>query len=76
MAEGLRTQQAGAWALVLAAVEASAATRMIATVGSFSRVAVGMSMGVEGAACVAVAAETLVYQDRGTLPTTLSYLVD
>ena len=60
-AEGLRAREARAQALVLAAVIASAVMRMIAMVGSFSRVAVGTSAGVEGAACVVVATETLMY---------------
>jgi len=44
--------------------------------GSFSWVAVGASAGVEGAACVAVAVEALIYWDRGTLPIALWCLVD
>ena len=57
-AKGQRTHQAKARALVLTAVVASAMMRMIATAGSFSWVAIGMSTGVEGAACVVVVAET------------------
>ena len=75
-AEGLRARQARAWALVLVAVVAFAATRMIAVAGSFSRVAIGTSVGIEGAARVAVAAETLVYRDRSAMPTTLRCLMD
>ena len=74
-AEGLRAWQAGARALVLAVVVASVAMRMIATAGSFSWVAVGVFVGVEGVACIAVVAETLLYQDRSALPTTLWCLV-
>ena len=59
--EGLGARQAGARASVLAAIVASAATRMIAAVGSFSRVAVGASAGIEGATCIAVVAETLMH---------------
>ena len=76
LAEGLRAWQAGARALVLAAVVASAASRMIAVVGSFPRVTIGASMGVEGAACVAVVAETLMHRDCSTLPIALRRLVD
>ena len=61
MAKGLRAMQARVRALVLAAIVASAAMRMIAMVGSFSHVAVGMSVGIEGVACIMVAAETLMY---------------
>ena len=74
--EGLRAWQAGARASVLAAVVVPAATRVIATVGSFSWVIVGMSAGVEGAVCVAVTAETLMYLGHSALPTTLWCLVD
>jgi len=75
-AEGLRAREVGARASVLAAVVAFAATRMIAVVGSFSRVAIGMSMGIEGDACVTVVAETLMYWDRGVQPAALWCLVD
>ena len=75
-AEGLRAWQAGARAPVLAAVVVSTTTRMIAVVGFFSWVVVGASVGVEGAARVAVVAETLMYQDHSALPTALWCLVD
>jgi len=60
-AEGLRPRRVEAWAPVLAAVVASAVTRMIAAAGSFSWVAVGASAGVEGPTCVAVVAEMSMY---------------
>ena len=75
-AEGLRAWQAEAQTSIHAAVVASTVTRMIAVVGSFSWVAVGASTGVEGATCVAVVAETLMYQGRSALPTALWCLVD
>ena len=75
-AEGLRTQQAKARAWVLATIVASVVTRMIAVAGSFSRVTIGTSVGIEGAACVTVTAETLMYLDRSALPTALWRLVD
>ena len=75
-AEGLRAWQARAWASVLAAVIASAASGMVATSGCLSCVALGMPAGVDGAAHVAVVAEMLMYQDRSVLPTTLWCLVD
>ena len=62
--------------MVLAAVVASATTRMIATAGSFYWVIIGTSMGIEGVVCIVVAAETLMYQDRGMLPAGLRCLVD
>ena len=74
--EGLRPRQAGALASVLATIVASATTSVIAVASSLSWVIVGMSTGVEGVACVTVAAETLMHQDRGALPATLSRLVD
>ena len=76
MAEGLRAQQARAQALVLAAVVASTTSRMIATVGSFSWVTIGASTGVDGVACVVVAAETLMYLGRSALLGALWCLVD
>ena len=76
LAEGLRAQQAEARALVLVAVVASAMTRMIAMVGSFSRVAAGASAGIEGAACIAVVAETLMHRDSSALSATRWCLVD
>ena len=75
-AEGLRPWEARARALVLAAVVAFAASRMIAVAGSFPWVAVGATAGVDGAACVAVAAETLMYLGCSALPATLWCLVD
>ena len=75
-AEGLSSWQARAWALVLAAVEASAMTRVIAMASSLSRVIVGTSMGVEGVVCITVAAETLTHRDHGVLPASLWFLVD
>ena len=57
-AEGLRAREVGARASVLAAIVASATSRMIAAVGSFPRVIIGAFESVEGAACVAVVAET------------------
>ena len=74
--EGLRARQARARDLVLATVVALAATRMIAAVSSFSQVTVGTSTGVEGAACVVVMAETLMYLDRSVLPAAVWCLVD
>ena len=75
-AEGLRAWQAGARALVLAAVIASTTTRLIAAMGSFSRVAVGTSAGIEGAVCVVVTVKTLMYLGHSTLPVALWCLVD
>ena len=75
-AEGLRARQDEARAPVLAAIIASATTRMIVVAGSFSWVAVGTSMGVDSAMCIAVVAKTLMYRDRGALPTALWCLVD
>ena len=75
-AEGLRAWQAEARAPVLAAVVASTVSRMIAAAGSFPWVAVGVPTGVDGAACLAVAAETLMYLGRNALPVALWCVVD
>ena len=75
-AEGLRARQARDQALVLAAVIASAVMRMIATVGTFPWVAVGAPTGIDGAACVAVTAETLMYLGRNALAAALWCLED
>ena len=44
--------------------------------GSFPWVTVGAPTGVDGAACIAVAAETLMSLGRNALPTALWCLVD
>ena len=75
-AEGLRARQARAQAPVPAAVVAFAAMRMIAAVGSFSWVAVGTSAGVEGAVCITVTTETLMYLGCSALSAALWCLVD
>ena len=62
--------------MVLAAVVASAIVRVISVASSLSRIIVGTPASVEGVACVTVVAETLMYRDRGTLPTALWRLVD
>ena len=62
--------------MVLAVVIVSAMAGAIAMASSLPRVIIGTSMGIEGIACVAVAAETLTHQDRGMLPTSLWLLVD
>ena len=76
LAEGLRPQEVGAWASVLAAVVASTTMRVIAAASSLPRVFIRTPAGVEGVACVTIAAETLMHQDRGALPTALWHLVD
>ena len=75
-AEDLRSRQARARASVLTAVIASATVRVIAVASSLSRIIMGMSVGVEGVACITVVAETLMHQDHGALPTALWHLVD
>ena len=67
LTKGLRPRYAGARALILAAIIASATMREIAVASSLSRIIVGTSMGVEGVMCVMVAAETLMHRDRGAL---------
>ena len=62
--------------MVLAAVVASAVTRMIAAAGSFSWVAVGTSTGIEVATCITVTAETLMYLGYSAQPVVLWCLVD
>ena len=75
LAEGLRPRQDRAWALVLAAVVASAMARVIAVASSLSRVVVSTPASVKGVVCVTVAAETLMHWDHGTLPIALWHLV-
>ena len=74
--EGLRARQAGARALVLAAVVASTTSRVVATSGSFSRVVVGASAGVDGATRVAVVTEAFIHRDNSALPAAWWCLVD
>ena len=74
--EGLRARRTRARASVLAAIVASATMRMIVAAGSLSRVTIGTSTGVESAACVVVAAETLMHRDSGALHAALWCLVD
>ena len=59
--EGLRSRQARARASVLAAVIASATTRVVATASSLPRIATGTPMGVEGVVRVMVVAKTLMH---------------
>ena len=75
-AEGLRPWQARARAPVLATIVASAVSRMIAVAGSFPWVAVGAPAGIDGAACVVIAAETLMYLGHNVPPAALWCLVD
>ena len=49
---------------------------MVATAGSLPYVAVGAPTGVDGAACIAVVAETLMHWNRGVLPVVWWYLVN
>ena len=74
--EGLGARQARAWAPVLTAVIASAVSRVVAASGSFSRVVVGVSAGVDGAACVVVVTEAFMHRDNSELPATWWCLVD
>ena len=75
-AKGLRSQEVGAQASVLATVIASAMTWVVATASPLPCIAAGTPMGVEGVACVAVEAETLMHRNRGERPTALLRLVD
>ena len=45
-------------------------------VGSFPWVAIGVSVGVDGVACIMVVAETLMHWDHNALPVALWRLVD
>ena len=60
-AEGLRAWQAGARASVLAAIVASAMTRVVAMASLLPRIATGTPAGIEGVMCVAVVAKSLMY---------------
>ena len=65
LAEGLRSRKAGARASVLATVVAFATTRVVAAAGPPPRIATDRPTGIEGVTRVTVAAETLMYRDRG-----------
>ena len=75
-AEGLRSQKVGAWASVLTAVVASATTRVVATASPLPCITASMPTGIEGVACVAVEAETLMHRDHDAWPAALLRLVD
>ena len=62
--------------MVLAAVVAFAMTRVVAVASPLPRIAVGTPTGIEGVACITVAAETLMHQDRGACPIASLRLVD
>ena len=70
-AKGLRSQQAEARASVIAAVIGSTTMRVVAVASPLPHIAMGTLAGIEGVTHVTVAAETLMYRDRGAQPTTL-----
>ena len=74
--KGLRSQQAGARASVLATIVASATMWVVAAASLLPRIAAGTPVGVEGVMCIMVEAETLVHRNRGAWPTALLCLVD
>ena len=76
LAKGLRSRQVGARASVLAAIVASATTRVVAAASLLPRISVGTPMGVEGVTHVTVEAETFIHRDHGARPATLLRLVD
>ena len=76
LAEGLRSRQVRAQALVLAAVVLFATTRVVAMASPLPRITVGTPTGIKGVTRVTVAAETLMHQDRGARPAVLRCLVD
>ena len=49
---------------------------MLSVAGSFSRVTIGASTGIESAVCIVVTTETLMHRDHGALPIALWCLVD
>ena len=75
-AKGLRSRQVEAQASVLAAVVVSTMTWVVTVASPLPHVATGRPTGIEGVACVMVEGETLMHQNHGTRPTTLSCLVD
>ena len=76
LAKGLRSRQVRARASVLAAVVASAMTRVVVVASLLPRITVGMPASIEGVACVAVEAETLLHRNRGAWPAALLPQVD
>jgi len=75
-AKGQRSQQVGAWASVLAAIVASAMTRVVAMASLLPLIAAGMPAGIQGVAHVTVEAETLMHWGCGAWPTASLRLVD
>ena len=62
--------------MLLATIVVSTMSWVVATASPLPRIAVGAPAGVEGVMRVTVAAEMLMHQDHGVLPTTLWCLVD
>ena len=75
-AKGLRSQQVGAQASILAAVVASTMMWGVAVASPLPHITASMPTGIEGVACVMVEAETLMHQNRGAWPVTLLGLMD
>jgi len=75
-AKGLRSWQVRAQALVLAAIVASAMTRVVAMASLLPRITAGTPTDVNGVARAMVEAETLMHRDHGVWPTALLRLVD
>ena len=75
-AKDRRSRQAGARASILTTVVASAMLWVVATASPLPCIAVGTPAGVEGVACVAVEAETLMHRNRGARSVALLLLVD
>ena len=57
-------------------VSASTMTWVVVVASPLPCIAVGTPTGVEGVMCVAMEAETLMYQDHGARPAALLCLVD
>ena len=74
--KGLKSQQVGAQASVLAVVVASATTRVVAMASHLPLIIVGTPAGIEGVTRVMVEAEMLMHQGHGARPTTSLCLVD
>ena len=73
LAKGLRSRQARARALVLAAIIASTTARVVAVASPLPRIAAGAPTGIEG---VTVLVEALMYRNCDAWPIALQCLVD
>jgi hypothetical protein len=76
LTKNLRAWWSRAQAPVLGTVVAFAMTRVVAMGGLLPLITSSASAGVQGVACIADGADTLVYRDHNVLPVVARWLVD